>query len=211
MLERGASVEQVELTMPRRARRRMEGVRIHRVRDLSMDEVALFEGMPVTTPSRTLLDIAETETGRVVEQAYATALRMRMVSPESMPGMVERHRHHRGTPLWRRLLAKAGEPAFTRSQAEEAMLDMIRCAQLPGPELNARILGHEVDFVWRGARLVAEVDGYAFHASRHSFTADRRRDAELIAAGYRVFRFTWSDLTESRMATAVRLAQALAR
>jgi very-short-patch-repair endonuclease len=58
---------------------------------------------------------------------------------------------------------------------------------------------------------VAEVDGYAFHASAQSFAADRRRDAELTAAGYRVLRFTWSDLGERRLATAVRLAQALVR
>jgi hypothetical protein len=45
------------------------------------------------------------------------------------------------------------------------------------------VLGHEVDFLWRSARVVAEVDGYAFHASALSFGADRRRDAELTAAG----------------------------
>lgn len=209
LLEDGHRLDQVELTMPRRAHRRMDGVRIHRVRDLRAEEVALFEGIPVTTVARTLLDIAETETGRIVEQAYAKALRMRLVSPESMRGIVERHRNHRGAPLWRRLLMHEGRPAFTRSQAEETMLDMIRCARLPHPELNARVLAHEVDFVWHDARLVAEVDGYAYHASQHSFAADRRRDAELTAAGYRVLRFTWSDLTEDRMATVVRLAQAL--
>lgn len=38
---------------------------------------------------------------------------------------------------------------------------------------------------------------------------DRRRDADLIAAGYRVVRFTWQDLTHQREATLARLAQAL--
>jgi hypothetical protein len=33
----------------------------------------------------------------------------------------------------------------------------------------------------------------------------------LTAAGYRVLRFTWADLTDSRLATVVRLAQALMR
>ena len=60
-------------------------------------------------------------------------------------------------------------------------------------------------------RLVAEVYGYAYHGSARSFAEDRRRDAELTAAGYRVLRFTWADLTEGRMATVVRLAQALIR
>lgn len=68
-----------------------------------------------------------------------------------------------------------------------------------------------MDFVWRDVRVVAEVDGYAFHASARSFAADRRRDAELTAAGYRVLRFTWADLVERRLVTIVRLAQALVR
>jgi very-short-patch-repair endonuclease len=211
MLEAAGPVSTVEVTMPRRKHRRLEGVRIHRVRDLRTDEVTLVDGMPITTPARTLLDIAETETARVVEQAYAKALRMRLVTPDMMLDIVERHPNHRGAPLWRRLLAEHGAPAFTRSEAEEKLLDIARSARLPRPELNVQVLGHELDFVWRDARVVAEVDGYAFHASARSFAADRRRDAELTAAGYRVLRFTWSDVTEGRMATVVRLAQALMR
>ncbi|MEX1184873.1 MAG: DUF559 domain-containing protein [Gemmatimonadota bacterium] len=204
-------VNQVEVTMPRRKHRRIEGIRIHRVRDLRADEVTLLDGLPITTPARTLLDLAETETARVVEQAYAKALRMRLVTPEVMQDMVERHPNHRGVTLWRQLLAASGGPAFTRSEAEEKLLDITRSAGLPPPELNAHVLGHEVDFLWRDARVVAEVDGYAFHGSARSFAADRRRDAELTAAGYRVLRFTWADLGEHRLATVVRLAQALVR
>lgn len=189
----------------------MKGVRIHRVRDLRADEVTVLDGIPITTPARTLLDVAETETAREVEQMYARALRMRLVTPASMRQMVARHPTHRGAPLWRRLLAEHGEPGFTRSEAEEKLLEITGSAKLPRPELNAQVLGHEVDFVWRDARLVAEVDGYAFHASARSFGADRRRDAELTAAGYRVLRFTWADLSEHRLVTVVRLAQALVR
>ncbi len=211
MLEASHHVSKLEVTVARRRPRRIEGVRIHRVRDLRADEVTRIEGIPVTTPARTLLDIAETETARDVEQAYAKALRMRLVTPETMRDMVERHPTHRGAPVWRRLLAEYGGPAFTRSEAEEKLLDITRSARLPPPELNAQVLGHEVDFLWRDARVVAEVDGYAFHASARSFAADRNRDAELTAAGYRVLRFTWADLGEGRFATVVRLAQALVR
>jgi very-short-patch-repair endonuclease len=58
---------------------------------------------------------------------------------------------------------------------------------------------------------MAEVDGYAFHRSMRSFAADRRRDAELMAAGYRVLRFTWDDVNDGRLATAVLLGQAMVR
>jgi very-short-patch-repair endonuclease len=203
--------EKVEVTMPRRRRRRIEGVQVHRVRDLRPDEVTVVGGIPVTTPARTLLDIAETMSARDVEQALAKAFRMRLVTHDDMRAMVERHPHHRGAPLLRELLDMEGGPAFTRSEAEEKLLELIRTAKLPMPELNAMVVGHEVDFVWRSTRLVAEVDGYAFHNSRRSFAMDRRRDAELAAAGYRVLRFTWSDLTDGRLATVVRLAQAMIR
>jgi very-short-patch-repair endonuclease len=211
MLRAGADANKVEVTMPRRRRRRLEGVRIHRVQDLRDDEVTQMHGIPVTTPARTLLDIAEESPLREVEQAYAAGLRMQLVTPDDMREMVNRHPNHRGAPMWRRILAHRDGPAFTRSEAEEKLLALTRSASLPRPELNVNVLGHEVDFLWRNARVVAEVDGYAFHATSRSFALDRRRDAELTAAGYRVMRFTWADLEEDRLATIVRLAQALVR
>jgi very-short-patch-repair endonuclease len=211
MLRSGDYLNEVEVTMPRRRRRRLEGVRIHRIQDLRDDEVTEMHGMPVTTPARTLLDLAEVATAREVEQAYAAALRMQLVTPDSMREMLDRHPSHRGAPLWRRMLAQHDGPAFTRSEAEEKLLALTRSAGLPRPQLNVNLLGHEVDFLWRSARVVAEVDGYAFHASSRSFALDRRRDAELAAAGYRVLRFTWADLDGDRVATIVRLAQALTR
>jgi very-short-patch-repair endonuclease len=202
---------QVEVTMPRRKRRRIEGVRIHRVRDLLPDEVTTLDGIPITTPARTLLDIGETMSAREVEQALANGLRMGLVTLDEMRQMVERHPRHRGAPVLRRLLAMEEGPAFTRSEAEEKLLRIVRGAGLPRPELNVTVLGHEVDFLWRSSRVVVEVDGYAFHGSRRSFVADRRRDAELAAAGYRVLRFTWGDLTTGHLVTVARLAQALVR
>ena len=64
--------------------------------------------------------------------------------------------------------------------------------------------------MWRNQRLVAEVDGYAFHSSRSSFERDRRKDAELAAQGYRVIRVTWRQLSDEPEALVARLAAALA-
>jgi len=199
----------VEVSVPRRERRRIKGVRIHRVRSLPPDEVTTIAGIPVTTPTRTLLDLAGTLTAREVEQALARALRGQLVMRDEMRAMLKRHPKHRGAAVLRQLLNAEDDPPFTRSEAEEKLLEITRTARLPRPELNVSVLGHEVDFLWRSARVVAEVDGYAFHALARSFAADRRRDAELTAAGYRVLRFTWADLTDGRLATVVRLAQAL--
>ncbi len=54
--------------------------------------------------------------------------------------------------------------------------------------------GYEVDFLWRGGRLVVEVDGYAFHSTRSAFERDRRKDAALADAGFMVRRVTWRQL-----------------
>jgi len=58
---------------------------------------------------------------------------------------------------------------------------------------------------------VAEVDGYRFHSSRSAFERDRRRDAELGAAGFRVIRVTWQQLVEEPIAVIARIARALER
>jgi len=100
---------------------------------------------------------------------------------------------------------------MTRSGAEERFLDLVRRGRLPQPETNVVVRGHEVDFLWRAERLVVEVDGFAFHASRRSFESDRRRDAELAAAGWRVVRVTWRQVVDEPHATLVCVAQALAR
>jgi hypothetical protein len=42
-------------------------------------------------------------------------------------------------------------------------------------------------------RLVAETDGWQTHRTRAAFEADRRRDADLQADGWRVARFTWHE------------------
>ncbi len=211
LIEREHNSNRVEVSVPRNRRPDLPGIRIHRARDLRPDEVTTVEGIPVTTPARTLLDIGETMSAREVEQAFAKALRMKLVTVAEMEAMVARHPRHRGAPVLRRLLDAERDPAFTRSQAEERLLEIVREARLPEPAVNARVMHFEVDFLWTVSRLIAEVDGYAYHGGVRSFVADRRRDAELTAAGYRVLRFTWADLTGGRMATAARLGQALVR
>jgi very-short-patch-repair endonuclease len=88
---------------------------------------------------------------------------------------------------------------------------LIRQAELPLPELNVPLESYEVDFLWREAKIVVEIDGYRFHGTRQAFERDRRRDAKLAAAGYRVIRFTWRELIDHPYAVVARLAQTLTR
>jgi len=80
--------------------------------------------------------------------------------------------------------------SITRSELEERFLALVRRGGLPAPEVNARLHGDEVDFLWRDQGRVLEVDGYAFHSTRQAVTRDRRKDNDLELAGFRVTRFT---------------------
>jgi very-short-patch-repair endonuclease len=82
---------------------------------------------------------------------------------------------------------------------------LCRDAGLPRPAVNVPIVGLEVDFVWPSQRLVVELDGYAFHRDRGSFERDRRRDARLQLAGYRVVRVTHRRLAEEPEAVVAEL------
>lgn len=66
--------------------------------------------------------------------------------------------------------------------------------------------GYEVDMLWRPQRLVAELDGLAYHSD---FEHDRERDAELLAAGLRVVRVTWRRLTRAEQREAARFGALL--
>jgi very-short-patch-repair endonuclease len=201
----------VEVTMHRRKRHRIPGIRVHRVSDLRQDEVTVIDGIAITTPARTLLDLAECVRPRELENALARAERSGLVTKDDLRAMVKRHPRHRGAAVLRKLLESDDPAVLTRSSAEELFAELVRKACLPTAEVNARVLRHEVDFLWRGPRLIVEIDGFEFHGSAHAFVEDRRRDAELAAAGYRVVRFTWQDLTERRESVIGRLAQALVR
>jgi len=90
------------------------------------------------------------------------------------------------------------------------MLALVRHADLPPFEVNRRLHGHLVDFVFGDQRVVVEVDGYRYHRSRQRFEADRRRDADLQAAGYAVLRVTWRQLHREPVFVAARLGALLA-
>lgn len=200
----------VHIVVPRSRHPRLKSVVIHRVRDLHAADSAVVDGVPITTVARTLLDLTTVITRRELEQAVAASLRLRLVTKVELRDATVAHPQHRGSPALARLVEGDGDPLFTRSKAEEKLLHLIRAARLPAPEMNVRVLGYEADFLWRQERIVAEVDGFAFHGSARAFGADRKRDADLTASGYRVLRFTWADVTRATTATAVRIAQALA-
>jgi very-short-patch-repair endonuclease/predicted transcriptional regulator of viral defense system len=209
MLPHPAQLPDVEVTVAGRDPGRRPGVRVHRVRSLERDEVRTCQRIPITTPARTLLDLAAYGSRRELEQAAAEAQRRGLTTKRQLLALVGRYPTRHGAPALKRLAGSDEQPALTRSEAEERLLDLIRRAELTAPEVNMPLCGFEVDFLWRQEGLVVEVDGYAYHSDPHAFERDRRRDAVLAAHGYRVIRVTWRRIVDFPAAVVARVAQAL--
>jgi very-short-patch-repair endonuclease/predicted transcriptional regulator of viral defense system len=183
------------------------GIIVHRAA-LHPADATHRHGIPVTSAARTLLDLAAATTLDELDRAVNEARVNRVVSDHALSEQFSRYPRHRGTVALKEV--QRTEPKLTRSEAERLALDLIRKAGLPAPEVNSPLHGYEVDLLWRDARLVVEIDGYAFHSSRRSFENDRRRDQHLAALGYRVIRVTWRQLTEEREAVVATITRALA-
>ena len=134
-----------------------------------------------------------------------------MLPPGALEHAIERS-NGRKTRTLRSLIARERRlSTITHSELEERYLALVRCGGLEEPEVNGRVAGYEVDFLWRRERRVIEVDGYAFHRTRQAATRDRRKDDDLEAAGYRVTRFTADQVLHTPSDTLERTRRALGR
>ncbi|HSI79214.1 MAG TPA: type IV toxin-antitoxin system AbiEi family antitoxin domain-containing protein [Solirubrobacterales bacterium] len=210
MLPYPADFDRVSVIVTNRNIRSKPGIAVHRSTSLARRDYVLRDGIPVTTPPRTILDLASVAPEAEVERAIAEGYAKRILSERQLIDQLERNAGRPGVRLLRELLEVDGGVTPTRSEAERRMLAVLRAADVPLPEVNARLDRYEVDFLWRDHRLVLEVDGFATHSSRASFEADRVRDARLAAFGYAVIRVTWRQLVRRPEAFAARLAAALA-
>lgn len=207
----GSAPRQVEVTVPAGSgRERREGLLLHRSTTLSDDETTRRDGIPVTTPARTILDLATVLDRRPLERAVDQAERLGLCRPRQLEAIAARHKGRAGAGALEELLRshRIGS-TVTRSELEERFLELCRRCDLPQPEVNTSLLDYVVDFLWRDARLVVEVDGQASHGTRRAFQADRDRDSRLAAHGYRTLRFTWWDVTRRPAVVAHRVRRVL--
>jgi hypothetical protein len=201
---RPAGAGAIHVTVPGDpGRKRRAGIRVHRSATLAPSDTTTHRGIPITTPARTLIDLAATLKGRPLEQALDRADQLCLIDFADLSPRPGRP----GSPALQAVLSSY-RPTVTRSEMEERFLALCDDHGVPRPEANTRIEGIEVDFVWRDARLIVEVDGYRYHRSPSAFEDDRERDVVLSLAGWRVLRFTWNQVTgrPAWVARAVRLA-----
>lgn len=162
-----------------RARRR--GIRLHRSSTLSPAAVILQQGIPVTTPARTVSDLQRT---------VSTGRRRGLISAKELRRAI-RQADVLGLPLGDQV---GGDRS--RSDLERDFLRLCRRHRLPAPRVNTRVGPDLVDFLWPDRRLAVETDGYRYHRGRIAFEDDRERDLRLRAAGYDVMRISEKQVDE---------------
>ena len=192
----------VEVTVERRCRQR-PGVRTHQL-PLPVDEITTERRVPITTPPRTLFDLAAVIPRIQVERAIHEADVRRHNDPLSLPDLVRRYPRRRGATTIMAILRDGARR--TRRELEARFLAFLERAGLPKPEVNAYILiaGRwiECDCVWREARVIVELDGREVHDTAFAFERDRARDRSLQARGWRTVRVTWRQLEDDPEAVA---------
>ena len=185
----------IDVTAPR-GRHGAPGIRLHRSRSLDAQDITNHQGIPTTSVSRTLLDLAAQARNGELERALAQAERLQLYDHRAIESVIARHNGHRGTRILKQ--ATTREPKWTRNEWEAAFLNLIRDADLPEPLVNDTFHAPdhgqcEPDYHWPAHRVIVETDGWETHRTRLAFKQDRAKDAALTASGYRVLRFTRDD------------------
>jgi hypothetical protein len=183
--------------------RRPSGVRAHRSQTLTRRDVRHHLGIRVTSPSRTMLDVAPRLTDPALVRAVNDGRHSRYLHVSDLAELLDRSPRHPGTT--RLLPFVQAPPGPTRSDLEDGFVAFARRFGLPAPELNTYVKGFLVDALFAAERLIVELDSYEYHQDRQSFESDRERDAVTLSAGYATVRVTWWRLTGTPEREAARL------
>jgi predicted transcriptional regulator of viral defense system len=202
----------LEVTTDRPSWGRQPGVRSHRTITFLGEEHTVRHGIPVTTVARTIVDVSArysvVQLGEAVDEAMRKgrlrldALRRCVTEVSPAPGRRMSRVHH---VLRKRL--PGYEPG--ESDLEMRVLRAVVGAGLPEPVQQYRVAlaGRRcrIDLAYPELALAIEVDGWEHHRTRTAFDSDRARENDLVAAGWRVLRFT----SRSEPAEIARLVAAL--
>jgi very-short-patch-repair endonuclease len=205
----------VEITVPRRRHRDHTDNVVHWMNVLPAD-ATILDAIPVTTPSRTLFDIASVMPQEIVEEALDDAMRRKLTSIRRLHWYIDARRGKSGIRVIRTLLEMRGNTSTApESVLETRVLRALRAAGLPKPALQYPIhddhrLVAVVDFAFPAIRLAIEADGYRWHSGRLRWEHDLGRRNALTSLGWRVMHVTWKDL-ETRPDHVIRTIDLAAR
>jgi hypothetical protein len=169
--------------------RRPSGVRVHRLRGLDARDIRTHHDLRVTSPARTLLDMARRMPDNSLKRRINEARRAEILTPADIEDVIERFPRHPGAKRLEPVLKIEGGP--TRSEWEDAFPAFCEQYGLPEPTLSTWIAGHEADAVFPEEKIVVELDSWEFHKDHLAFETDRDKDVDRLVAGYVTVRITW--------------------
>ena len=181
-------VDAIHISTPRRIRTDPEGVRLHRQRELDRE---LVDGIPCTTITQTLLDLAATDSPRLrlVNRSLAQLDYRQELDPAAIRAACGRGRPG-SSNLLTALSSYMPQLARTRSDLEDEYLYVCQRFGIPLPEVNSCVQGEEVDCHWPEIGLVVELDGGRNHRSKAQRHRDERKALFLRSLGLTVVRYS---------------------
>lgn len=204
---------------PPRAPRCWPPAIVHRIIDLHPQLATERQGLRITDPVRTIIDLGLVLPKWSVRDALSRALTTRLLTVEQVDWLRDAltRQGRNGTGLVRELLEERSLlGGDEESLLEKRFQDMARRHDVPAP-----IIQYEV---WHGGRFIArvdaaypehklaiEIDGYRYHSSPEAFQRDRTRQNRLVALGWTVLRFTWDDVVRRPQMVAKTIREAVNR
>jgi very-short-patch-repair endonuclease len=181
------------------AKQSRDGINVRRVR-LDPVDVTALRGIAVTTPARTLYDVAGSTSEALFDAALHHCLHQRLVTEGELTEIAARRSGpgFTGAARFRAAVAAySGGPAAA-SPLEARVARCLRQSGLPRPERQheVRVGGtcRYLDFAWPAHKVGLEVDGYRWHSSRAAWQRDRDRLSDLRRAGWRIVHATHDDV-----------------
>jgi very-short-patch-repair endonuclease len=168
---------------------RPRGIRVHRRSDVRPVDTRVIDGIPVSSPCLTLVDLAARLDAGALEAAINEADKLDRITPDRLRLELGQMARHPGTRRLRELLDRQTF-VLTDSELERQFLLIARAAGLPIPVTGAWLNGFKVDFFWPDLGLVVETDGLRYHRTPAQQATDRVRDQAHAAAGLTPLRFT---------------------
>jgi very-short-patch-repair endonuclease len=203
--------DKVDVTLVAKRRRPQDGLRLHYAGRLSACDLGEKSGIRLTSPARTIIDLAAKATALQLEALIAEARARRILRNGELEEAVKRAGKRKGIARLKAILNSHAGQALTRSETERLCRRLLQAAGLPQPITNQRVAGYEADFLWPQHRVVLEVDTITFHGHARAFEWDRRKTMILESAGYHVIRVTRRQLQEEPLWVVAHIARALER
>ena len=170
------------------------GVRCTRCRRLAREDTGMWKGIPITSPARTLVDLAAVLSAEALAQACHEAGVRYGTKPRHVEAVLKRKPNAPGAAKLRAIIA--GEQKITLSKLERRFLQHLREAGLALPQTNVVAGTRRVDCRWPEHRLTVELNSFTFHNSRLSWERDHQREREARTRGDEFRKFTWTDVYE---------------